>query len=478
MKLSEQWIISQAPNAAATKNGRMLSQKGSFSQLQKTEDETLFWADCKGSGKQPYHTSIDLSKPDSPVCRCSCPSRQFPCKHAIGLMFEILGEKPFTVAEIPKDLAEKRAKQADKAAKKSASTTTEKPKRSNAAAKAKKIKKQLEGLDKAQNMMTELLSNGLGTLAGTSVKIYEALAKELGSYYLTGAQTAFIRLAEQVETIQQDPDHADYQEAIRILIWLNAMIQKSRDFLQKKLDQKEYDVEDNLLYEALGGIWKLEELEKIGLCKTNVQLIQLSFDVLYDFAKQEYIDRAYWMELDSGAIHQTLNYRPFKAVKYIKAEDSCFEAVQATTLCYYPGSGNQRIRWQESQMKPISNAMLEQAMAHAQRDVVQAVKLVKNEIKNTMSEKYLAVALAFARIGKVDDEWVAEDAQGARIVLRDRTADGKDHATVDKLNWLPSTECINNQVLFGLMFYDPKDARICMHPYSIVMKDQIVRLQY
>ena len=32
--------------------------------------------------------------------------------------------------------------------------------------------------------------------------------------------------------------------------------------------------------------------------------------------------------------------------------------------------------------------------------------------------------------------------------------------------------------LFGLIFYDAQDHRICMHPYSIVTPDEIIRLQY
>lgn len=109
MAITESFILSQAPNPTAAENGRKLSKKGSFSAWHKTEDGTLYWADCAGSGKTPYHTSIDFVNPDAPICRCSCPSRQFPCKHALGLLFEILADKPFAVAELPQDIADKRA---------------------------------------------------------------------------------------------------------------------------------------------------------------------------------------------------------------------------------------------------------------------------------------------------------------------------------------------------------------------------------
>ncbi|MFI0418488.1 SWIM zinc finger family protein [Spongiactinospora sp. 9N601] len=43
----------------------------------------VVWGECKGSGATPYRACVDLSEP---AFRCSCPSRKFPCKHALGLL--------------------------------------------------------------------------------------------------------------------------------------------------------------------------------------------------------------------------------------------------------------------------------------------------------------------------------------------------------------------------------------------------------
>jgi SWIM zinc finger len=43
----------------------------------------LLWGSCRGSGKRPYQACVDLS---GPAYRCSCPSRKFPCKHALALL--------------------------------------------------------------------------------------------------------------------------------------------------------------------------------------------------------------------------------------------------------------------------------------------------------------------------------------------------------------------------------------------------------
>ena len=301
MQLTEQFILLQAPNAAAAENGRKLSKKGSFSDLRKTQDDSLYWADCAGSGKNPYHTSIDWTNPDAPVCRCSCPSRQFPCKHALGLMFEQLSGKSFEVAEIPPELAEKRAKQAAKAAKADAPA---KPKKPNAAAQKKKLSRQLEGLDMAERMVKDLLTSGLGTLAGSSAQTFDKLAKDLGGYYLTGPQTAFSRIALTVRTVQKDPSQADqlYGEALRILIALRSTLKRARGFLQEKLDAGNFSAEDSFLFESLGGIWKLEDLRAVGAFREHARLIQLSFEVTCDEAKQELAERGFWIDLDTGEI--------------------------------------------------------------------------------------------------------------------------------------------------------------------------------
>lgn len=47
------------------------------------KSDRAIWGEIKGSGKNPYQAQVDLS---SLAFKCSCPSRQFPCKHNIGLM--------------------------------------------------------------------------------------------------------------------------------------------------------------------------------------------------------------------------------------------------------------------------------------------------------------------------------------------------------------------------------------------------------
>ena len=87
-QLTEQQILALAPNASAAANGKKISDKGGFVRLEHSADDTYYWGECTGSGKSNYTTSIDFIDPDAPMIRCSCPSRQFPCKPGLALMYE------------------------------------------------------------------------------------------------------------------------------------------------------------------------------------------------------------------------------------------------------------------------------------------------------------------------------------------------------------------------------------------------------
>ena len=70
-----------APDASSLAAARKLATPGPWSETGSTD--TLLWGKCQGSGKTPYQVSIDLT---GPAYRCSCPSRKFPCKHALALL--------------------------------------------------------------------------------------------------------------------------------------------------------------------------------------------------------------------------------------------------------------------------------------------------------------------------------------------------------------------------------------------------------
>jgi hypothetical protein len=59
----------------------------------------LIWGECQGSGANPYRVAADTDEQGS---KCTCPSRKFPCKHAIALMWLFVEDgATFQDADIP-----------------------------------------------------------------------------------------------------------------------------------------------------------------------------------------------------------------------------------------------------------------------------------------------------------------------------------------------------------------------------------------
>lgn len=87
---SAERVHALAPDAPSEKAGRKLAVPGPWSGCGARAEAGLVWGDCEGSGAKPYQVSVEL--PDdrgdrrTPAYACNCPSRKFPCKHAIGLL--------------------------------------------------------------------------------------------------------------------------------------------------------------------------------------------------------------------------------------------------------------------------------------------------------------------------------------------------------------------------------------------------------
>ncbi|MFE2211795.1 SWIM zinc finger family protein [Streptomyces canus] len=78
-------VLALAPDASSRKAGSKLGAAGPWSEAGSSDEGTV-WGLCKGSGSKPYQTVIDIADAAGPAYKCSCPSRKFPCKHALGLL--------------------------------------------------------------------------------------------------------------------------------------------------------------------------------------------------------------------------------------------------------------------------------------------------------------------------------------------------------------------------------------------------------
>lgn len=74
-------MLALAPDDSSRRAAAVLARPSSWTGWGAAGD--LVWGLCAGSGKSPYQTIADLA---GPAWKCSCPSRKFPCKHALALL--------------------------------------------------------------------------------------------------------------------------------------------------------------------------------------------------------------------------------------------------------------------------------------------------------------------------------------------------------------------------------------------------------
>lgn len=74
-------MLALAPDAPSRKAAQGVAAAGKWSSRGTTG--SVLYGECEGSGSKPYLACVDLTEP---AYRCSCPSRKFPCKHALGLL--------------------------------------------------------------------------------------------------------------------------------------------------------------------------------------------------------------------------------------------------------------------------------------------------------------------------------------------------------------------------------------------------------
>ena len=485
MQIDEAFADSQAPNAAAIKNARGVVIKKKLVGLFKSADGSLLFGDCKGSGKDNYRPSADFSDPTKPVYRCTCPAIKFqsPCKHALALLYAHAQGAKFVEKEAPADITEKRAKVQARVEKKK--VEADKPHKVNTSALKKKIQTQLDGLGLLESLVNDLVRSGLGTLNAKSARQMEEQAKQLGDAYLPGAQNALHALTGlfyRSEISSEDELKASerervYSAALDQLNRLQSLSKQGRKYLQNRLDDPELkpDTETNIAA-WLGHAWQLRELKDVGLVQAKVELLQLAFNSHDDWTRREFVETGVWLNLQTGAVQLTRNYRPYHAAKFIREDDSCFHVVVCPELCVYPGNLNPRVRWEASEPRPATAADYARARGLAKTDLKTVIKDVKTQLKSPLGDRRPMELVKYRALGKVGEEVIIEDAAGERLVLADDGYPG-DPATLPLLPMI-SPEVHRDQAMLVRFHHDLDTQKLRAKPLSILTATDVIRLTY
>jgi len=246
-------ILGLAPDESSAKAGQGLASPRKWVTVGQTE--RILWGECQGSGSKPYQTQIDLSEP---AFKCSCPSRKFPCKHALGL-FLMLGPKVGTVTgEPPAWVTAWLATRAEKAAKKQEKIekAAEAPVDPAAAAKrlADRFGKITAGAADLQTWLEDMVRQGLAAAQTADGKFWETPAARMVDAQAPG-------LARLVREIPENNGPEWHVGALRKAARLHLVLQATQ-----RLDALPDDLRRDVR-QAVGVPIKEEELAPLPAVK-------------------------------------------------------------------------------------------------------------------------------------------------------------------------------------------------------------------
>lgn len=175
-------VLALAPDDASRRAGNRLGTAGPWSGAGSSGSGAV-WGLCKGSGSKPYQTVVDTT---GPAYKCSCPSRKFPCKHALGLLLLWAADEHAAPVSTTPDWAQewlegrrKRAtdkEQSDAGAGQPAKTADLEAARRRAERRAGRI---TAGATELEQRLTDLLRGGLAAAEQRGYGLWEETAARM-----------------------------------------------------------------------------------------------------------------------------------------------------------------------------------------------------------------------------------------------------------------------------------------------------------
>jgi hypothetical protein len=194
--LTPEQVQTLAPDPASLKAGQGLADARHWVSLGANDD--ALWGECKGSGKQPYKTRVDLSNNGS---ACSCPSRKFPCKHALGLMM-LASASPAKLTESTPpawvaEWLEKRTTRSQTAVKKAETTSDSESRQKDIARRAAKREKLAQtGIETLATWLKDLTRQGLAFAQSAPATFWADQSARLVDAQLPGAARLVREMSE------------------------------------------------------------------------------------------------------------------------------------------------------------------------------------------------------------------------------------------------------------------------------------------
>lgn len=189
-------IQALAPDAASTAAAKKLAKPAPWRGL--GWSERALWGECQGSAV--YQTQVSLV---DLATKCSCPSRKFPCKHALALLFlAVESRSEFAHNAEPEWVTSWFDKRGAAEVKKQARTQAAADKPVDEAAQAKRAEKRhekiLAGLDQLDAWLSDLVRQGLARVPAEGFELWDGQARRLVDAQAPGLASRVRRAARHV----------------------------------------------------------------------------------------------------------------------------------------------------------------------------------------------------------------------------------------------------------------------------------------
>jgi hypothetical protein len=473
--ITPSYIDSLAANSSAITAAKGV-MKSKLVRRNIASDNSLIFGECSGSGKSNYGCSMDLL---SGTARCTCPSRQVPCKHVLGLLYAYADDKnSFTIEKIPDDIAKKRER-LDKRLEEKTNPTTKKPKNvsveKDAKAAAKRIAVQLEGLQIAEKLLGEILKLGFVALNSNAISEYRVRVKELGNYYINGVTIRFNELLAAIKLAQ----NAETDKHLKAAILLYELISQGRCFLTEKLKNPLEIRTDIDIEEQLGFVWKTEKLIEAGLTLENVKLAELFYRRNFDNIRREWVTESALINLESGEIYRKVGYYPVRQ-GLVVADDYVYGVLNIALAAIYPGLAPRRIRFDSATIKQseFTAETAAKIKSFAAKSYAAVIKNAKNSLRNPLHSGSVTALLFIHDILYTENKKaIITDSDGAKITLDSRrNSDNNNRLDRCRAVYDFSREKIVGEAICVSLECDSQNGMMYADPLGVFDDSKLIRL--
>jgi hypothetical protein len=182
-------VLALAPDASSQKAARGLATSRRWPETGHHAASESLWGRCQGSGKDAYQVCVDMTEP---AYRCSCPSRKFPCKHALALLM-LWANGAVRAGQPPDWLREWRSSRSARQAKAAARPVGGPPSEKTVQRRAGRVE---AGMDELDQWLGDQVRQGLAGAVRLGYGHWAAMAARLVDAQAPGVAGAVGRLSE------------------------------------------------------------------------------------------------------------------------------------------------------------------------------------------------------------------------------------------------------------------------------------------